>query len=70
MTKSERRKQLRDNYPDYHKKKLLEKDRLKYTNLTPEEKAILLEKRKEYYRLNCERIKKNNLEYYHKNKDK
>ena len=70
MTYNEKRKIYRDNWPQYHKDRVLAKERQKYANLTPEEKQKLMEKRKAYYEANKEKIKQYQLAYYHKNKNK
>lgn len=60
----------RQNMPRFQKAKYNEYRRNEYDNLTPEQKAALLERRKVYYQANKERIRLRQLEYYHAKKDK
>lgn len=66
---AERKKEYRATMSDYAKKKYREYCRRRYENLTPEQKAEMSAKRREYYQENKERIKKYQLDKYHKLKE-
>jgi hypothetical protein len=68
--RTEEKKRYRLQMSDYQKAKLLEYLKRRYHALSPEKMAILLEKKRIYYQENKEKIRKRQLEYYHKNKNK
>jgi hypothetical protein len=68
--RTEEKKRYRLQMSDYQKAKLLEYLKRRYHALSPEKMAILLEKKRIYYQENKERIRKRQLEYYHKKKNK
>ncbi len=67
---AERKKKYRAQMSAYQKKKYLEYIKKRYHALTPEKMAEIIEKRRIYYEANKEKIRKRQLEYYHKKKSK
>lgn len=65
-----KKKEYRENMPEYQKLKYLEYCRKKYHALTPEKKKELFEKRKAYYHANKEKKRAYQRERYHLTKEK
>lgn len=65
-----KKKEYRENIPEYQKQKYLEYCRKRYNALTPEKKAELFEKRKAYYHANKEKKREYQRLRYHAKKEK
>lgn len=65
-----KKKEYRENMPEYQKLKYLEYLKKRYDALTPEKKKELFEKRKAYYHANKEKKRAYQRERYHLTKEK
>ena len=68
LTYNEKRKIYRDNRTQYHKDQVRAKEKMRYDNMSPQDKQKLMEKLRAYYEANKEKIKQYHRDYYHKNK--